>query len=83
MEQVSTLFSATVAQLREMVASMQAQEDTWLQRLMGHEKETQNNLMSHLVAMHKQISRENHERHLELADRILSRFPSLSAPSGP
>lgn len=33
--QVSTIVSATVAQLREMNASMQAQEDAWLQRLMG------------------------------------------------
>lgn len=83
MEQVSTLVSATVAQLREMDASMQAQEDARLQRLMDHEKEMQNNLMSQLVAMHERISRENHERQLELVDRILSRFPSPSAPSGP
>ncbi|XP_041801883.1 uncharacterized protein LOC121612824 [Chelmon rostratus] len=83
MEQVSTLVSATVAQLREMDASMQAQEDARLQRLMDHEKEMQNSLMSQLVAMHERISRENHERQLELVDRILSRFPSPSAPSGP
>ncbi|XP_035511743.1 uncharacterized protein LOC118323822 [Morone saxatilis] len=83
MEQVSTLVSATVAQLREMDASMQAQEDARLQRLMDHEKEMQNNLMNQLEAMHERISRENHERHLELVDRILSRFPSPSAPSGP
>lgn len=76
MEQVSTLMSATVAQLREMDASMQAQEDARLQRLMDHEREMQNNLMSQLVAMHERISRENHERHLELVDRILSRLPS-------
>ncbi|XP_045911330.1 uncharacterized protein LOC123974567 isoform X1 [Micropterus dolomieu] len=83
MEQVSTLVSATVAQLREMDASMQAQEDARLQRLMDHEKEMQNNLMSQLVAMHERISQQNHEKHLELVDRILSRFPSPSAPSGP
>lgn len=83
MEQVSTLVSATVTQLREMDAAMQAQEDARLQRLMDHEKEMQNNLMSQLTAMHERISRENHERHLELVDRILSRFPSPSAPSGP
>nr|XP_046253747.1 protocadherin-15-like isoform X2 [Scatophagus argus] len=83
MEQVSTLVSATVAQLREMDASMQAQEDARLQRLMDHEKEMQNNLLSQLVAMHERISRENHERHLELVDRILSRFPPSSARPGP
>lgn len=83
MEQVSKLVSATVTQLRDMDASMQAQEDARLQRLMDHEKEMQNNLMNQLLAMHERISRENHERHLELVDRILSRFPSPSAPSGP
>ncbi|GAA6229704.1 uncharacterized protein LOC108882486 [Lates japonicus] len=82
MEQVSTLVSATVAQLKEMDAAMQAQEDARLQRLMDHEREMQNTLMSQLVAMHERISRESHERHLELVDRILSRFPSSSAPSG-
>nr|XP_020479233.1 uncharacterized protein LOC109973772 [Monopterus albus] len=82
MEQVSTLVSATVAQLREMDAVMQAQEDARLQRLMDHEKEMQNNLMSQLVAMHERISQENHERHVELVNRILSRFPLPSAPSG-
>ncbi|XP_029291523.1 uncharacterized protein LOC115010833 [Cottoperca gobio] len=82
MEQVSTLVSATVSQLREMDAAMQAQEDARLQRLMEHEQEMQNNLMSQLVNMHERISRENHERHLELVDRILSKFPSPSAPSG-
>ncbi|KAM4562365.1 uncharacterized protein PAE49_010861 [Odontesthes bonariensis] len=81
MEQVSTLVSATVAQLREMDAVMQAQEDARLQRLMNHEREMQNNLMSQLVAMNERISRENHERNLELVDRILSRFPSPSASS--
>ncbi|XP_022613266.1 uncharacterized protein LOC111230718 [Seriola dumerili] len=79
MEQVSALVSATVAQLREMDAAMQAQEDARLQRLMDHEREMQNSLVSQLVAMHERISRENHERHLELVDTILSRFPS---PSG-
>lgn len=79
MEQVSTLVSATVAQLREMDAAMQAQEDARLQRLMDHEREMQNSLVSQLIAMNERISRENHERHLELVDRILSRFPS---PSG-
>lgn len=83
MEQVSTLVSATVAQLREMDAAMQAQEDARLQRLMDHEREMQNSLISQLAAMHERISRENHERHLEFVDRILSRFPSPSAPSGP
>ncbi|CAK6972911.1 uncharacterized protein LOC128356766 [Scomber scombrus] len=83
MEQVSTLVSATVTQLKEMDAAMQAQEDARLQRLMDHEKEMQNSLMSQLVNMHERISRENHERHLELVDRILSRFPSPSAPSAP
>ncbi|KAF3696649.1 hypothetical protein EXN66_Car012327 [Channa argus] len=82
MDQVSTLVSATVSQLKEMDAAMQAQEDARLQRLMDHEKEMQNNLMSQLVAMHERISRENHERHLELVDRIFSRFPSSSASSG-
>ncbi|XP_042370539.1 uncharacterized protein LOC121964397 [Plectropomus leopardus] len=82
MDQVSSLVSATVTQLREMDAAMQAQEDARLQRLMDHEKEMQNNLMSQLVAMHERMNRENHERHLELVDRILSRFPSPSAPSG-
>lgn len=82
MDQVSSLVSATVTQLREMDASMQAQEDARLQRLMDHEREMQNSLMSQLVAMHERISRENHERHVELVDRILSRFPSPSAPSG-
>ena len=82
MEQVSALVSATVTQLREMDAAMQAQEDARLQRLMDHEKEMQNNLMTQFIAMHERISRENHERHLELVDRMLSRFPSPSAPSG-
>ncbi|TKS77274.1 hypothetical protein D9C73_011365 [Collichthys lucidus] len=40
--------------------SPRAQEHTRLQRLMGHEREMQNNLMSQLVAMHERISRENH-----------------------
>ncbi|XP_061592703.1 uncharacterized protein LOC133457437 [Cololabis saira] len=79
MEQVSTLVSATVAQLREMDAAMQAQEDARLQRLMKHEREMQNNLISELMVMNERISRENHERNLELVDRILSRFPSPSA----
>ncbi len=83
MEQVSKLVTATVTQLREMDASMQAQEDARLQRLMDHEKEMQNSLMSQLLSMHERISQENHERHLELVDRILSRFPSPSASSGP
>ncbi|XP_028265885.1 uncharacterized protein LOC114438605 [Parambassis ranga] len=82
MQQVSALVSATVTQLREMDAAMQAQEDARLQRLMDHEREMQNNLMSELIAMHERISRENHERHLELVDRILSRFPSPSKPLG-
>lgn len=76
MEQVSTLVSATVAQLREMDAAMQAQEDARLQRLMDHEREMQNCLMSQLAAMHERINKENHQRHLELVDRILSRVPS-------
>ncbi|XP_068191232.1 uncharacterized protein [Antennarius striatus] len=83
MEQVSTLVSATVSQLKEMDASMQAQEDARLQRLMEHEKEMQNSLMNQLVAMHERISQENHERHLELVDRILSSLPSPSSSSGP
>ncbi|XP_035501480.1 protein IQ-DOMAIN 4-like isoform X1 [Scophthalmus maximus] len=82
MDQVSALVSATVAQLREMDAAMQAQEDARLQRLMDHEKEMQNNLMSQLVTMHERTSRENHDRQRELVDKILSRFPSPSAPSG-
>lgn len=79
MDQVSALVSATVAQLKEMDAAMQAQEDARLQRLMDHEREMQNSLVSQLMTMHQHISRENHERHLELVDTILSRFPS---PSG-
>ncbi|XP_060930936.1 uncharacterized protein LOC133005307 [Limanda limanda] len=82
MDQVSALVSATVAQLREMDAAMQAQEDARLQRLMDHEREMQNNLVNQLAVMHERVSQENHERHLELVDRILSRFPSSSAPSG-
>ncbi|XP_068588828.1 uncharacterized protein [Cebidichthys violaceus] len=74
MGQVSTFVSTTVTLLREVDASMQAQEDARLQRLMDHEKEMQNNLMSQLVAMHERINRENHERHLNLVDSILSRF---------
>lgn len=70
------MVSATVAQLREMDAAMHAQEDARLQRLMDHEREMQNNLMNQLVAMHERINQENHERHLDLVDRILSRFPS-------
>lgn len=75
MEQVSTLVSATVAQLREMDAAMQAQEDARLQRLMDHEREMQTSLLSQLAAMHEQINKENHQRHLELVDRILTRVP--------
>ena len=82
MDQVSALVSATVAQLREMDSAMQAQEDARLQRLMDHEREMQNNLMNQLAVMHERVSQENHERHMELVDRILSRFPSSSAPSG-
>lgn len=76
MEQVSALVTATVAQLREMDAAMQAQEDARLQTLMEHEREMQNSLMSQLAAMHERINRENHQRHVELVDRILSRVPS-------
>ncbi|KAM3617534.1 uncharacterized protein V6R79_007678 [Siganus canaliculatus] len=83
MDQVSMLVSTTVAQLKEMDATMQAQEDARLQRLMDHERDLQNSLMSQLFAMHERISRENHERHVELVDRILSRFPSSSTSSGP
>ncbi|XP_020502202.1 uncharacterized protein [Labrus bergylta] len=82
MDQVSSLVRTTVSQLKEMDASMQAQEEGRLQRLMEHEKEMQNNLMCQLVSMHERISRENHERHVELVDRILSRFPSQPGPSG-
>ncbi|KAM8754714.1 uncharacterized protein LOC119023254 [Acanthopagrus latus] len=82
MDSVTTLVSATVAQLREMDAAMQAQEDARLQRLMDHEKEMQNNLMNQLVAMHERLNRENHERHIELVDTILSRLPSPSPSSG-
>lgn len=81
MDQVSTLVSATVSQLKEMDATMQAQEDARLQRLMDHEKEMQNSLMSQLIAMHDKISRESHDRHVQLVDRILSHFPSSSGPS--
>lgn len=82
MDQVSALVRTTVSHLKEMDASMQAQEDARLQRLMDHEKEMQNSLMCQLLAMHDRISRENHERHMELVDRILSRFPSQPGPSG-
>ncbi|XP_029994761.1 uncharacterized protein LOC115422532 isoform X2 [Sphaeramia orbicularis] len=75
MEQVSTLVSATVAQLREMDAAMQAQEDARLQRLMDHEREMQKELLSQLSAMHERMGQQNHQRHLELVDRVLSRFP--------
>lgn len=68
--------SATVAQLREMDAAMQAQEDARLQRLMDHEREMQKSLMSQLAAMHERITKENHQRHLELVDRILPRVPA-------
>ena len=60
---------------------MQAQEDARLQRLMDHEREMQNSLMSQLVAMHEHISRETHERNRDLVDRILSRFPPPSMSS--
>lgn len=76
MEQVSTLVSATVAQLREMDAAMQVQEDARLQRLMDHERELPNSLISQLAAMHERIIKENHQRHLELVDRILPRVTS-------
>lgn len=76
MEQVSTLVSATVAQLREMDAAMQAQEDARLQRLMEHEREVQKSLVSQLAAMHERLNKDNHQRHLELVDRMLSRLPS-------
>lgn len=77
-DQVSVLVKETVNQLREMDAAMQAQEDARLQKLMDHEREMQNNLLCQLEAMNERISLENHERHLELVDRILSRFPSSS-----
>lgn len=82
-DQVSLLVKETVSQLREMDAAMQAQEDARLQKLMDHEREMQNSLLSQLEAMNERISQENHERHLELVDRILSRFPSTSGPSAP
>lgn len=75
-DQVSVLVKETVNQLREMDAAMQAQEDARLQKLMDHEREMQNNLLCQLEAMNERISVENHERHLALVDRILSKFPS-------
>ncbi|KAM9344235.1 uncharacterized protein KZ484_016599 [Pholidichthys leucotaenia] len=80
MAQVSALVSATVTQLREMDAAVQAQEDTRLEKLMAHEREMQSSLMSQFVAMQERMSREQHERNLELVDRILSRFPSPESP---
>lgn len=77
-DQVSLLVKETVNQLREMDAAMQAQEDARLQKLMDHEREMQNNLLCQLEAMNERISVENHERHLALVDRILSKFPSSS-----
>lgn len=81
MDQVSALVSETVAQLGEMDAAMQAQEDARLQLLMEHEREMQNNLIGQLTTMHDNIIKQNHERHLELVDRLLSRFPSSSSDS--
>ncbi|XP_016891108.1 uncharacterized protein LOC107989124 isoform X2 [Cynoglossus semilaevis] len=81
MDQVSALVSETVAQLGEMDAAMQAQEDARLQLLMEHEREMQNNLICQLTTMHDNIIKQNHERHLELVDRLLSRFPSSSSDS--
>lgn len=78
-DQVSVLVKETVNQLREMDAAMQAQEDARLQKLMDHEREMQNNLLCQLEAMNERISAENHERHLALVDRILSKFPSSSS----
>ena len=75
MEQVSTLVSTTVAQLREMDAAMQVQEDVQLHRLIDHEREMQDSLISQLAAMHECINKEHQQRHLELVDRILLRIP--------
>lgn len=73
MGQVSTRVSATAAQLREMDAATQAQEDARLQGLMDHEREMQNSLIGQLAAMH---DKENHQRHHELVNRVLPRVPS-------
>lgn len=83
MAQVNTMISATVAQLKEMDAAMQAQEDARLQRLMEHERDMQKNLMKEMLALHQSISRENHQRHTELVDKILSRLPSQQQQPSP
>ncbi|XP_071759265.2 uncharacterized protein LOC139914764 [Centroberyx gerrardi] len=80
-EQTADLLSTMMFnQLTEMDAAMEAQEDARLQRLMDHERELQNSLMTQLMAMQERISRENHERQLQLMDRLLSRLPAPSPP---
>ncbi|XP_075993510.1 uncharacterized protein LOC142988275 isoform X1 [Genypterus blacodes] len=79
MDQVTTLVSATVSQLREMDAAMQAQEEERLQRLMEHEREMQSGLLRQLEAMTERRDQDHQQRQLELLDRLLAKFPG---PSG-
>lgn len=78
MNQVNTMISATMTQIKEMDTAMQRQEDARLKRLMDHEKDLQKNLIEEMLSMHRTISEENHRRHMEIVDKVMSRLPSTS-----
>ncbi|XP_020775872.1 uncharacterized protein LOC110156028 [Boleophthalmus pectinirostris] len=82
LHQVNSMINATMSKLREMDAAMQAQEDVRLKRLMDHEKDMQKSLIQEMLALHRTVSAENHQRHLELVDRVTSRVPPSSSQGG-
>ncbi|KAK7884622.1 hypothetical protein WMY93_027745 [Mugilogobius chulae] len=73
LSQVNSLITATMSRLKDMDVVMQEQEDARLKRLMDHEMAMQKNLMQEMLTLHRTISAENHQRQLELVDRIMSR----------
>ncbi|CAL9702827.1 unnamed protein product [Knipowitschia caucasica] len=77
--QVNNMINATMGTLRDMDRDMQAQEDARLKRLMDHEKDMQRSLIQDMLSLHRTISAENHKRHLELVDRIMTKVPLSSS----
>ncbi|XP_072305462.1 uncharacterized protein [Eucyclogobius newberryi] len=82
LSQVNCMISATMSKLKDMDAAMQAQEDARLKRLMEHEKDMQKSLIQDMLALHRTIGAESHQRHLELVDKIVSRVPPPSSQTG-
>ncbi|KAJ0036503.1 hypothetical protein NQD34_005180 [Periophthalmus magnuspinnatus] len=82
LHQVNSMINATMSKLKEMDAAMQAQEDARLKRLMDHEKDMQKSLIQEMLSLHRTISAENHQRHLELVDRVMSKIPPSSSQTG-